>query len=54
MAELYQCSRCNSPFVADDEERIARRGGSCLDCAKLDVLTSMGLPADFLIRYPFI
>ncbi len=54
MAELYQCTRCNSPFVADDGELIVRRGGSCLDCAKVEVLKRLGLPADFLIRYPFI
>lgn len=53
MAELYQCTRCNSPFVADGEERIVRRGGVCLDCAKVDALKSMGLPPGFLTRSPF-
>ncbi len=53
MAELYQCTRCNSPFVADDEELIARRGGLCLNCAKIEVLERMGLPPDFLTRYPY-
>lgn len=54
MVELYQCTRCNSPFVAGDGELIARRGGLCLDCAKIEVLQSMGLPPDFLTRFPFI
>lgn len=54
MVELYQCTRCNSPFVAENEELIARRGGSCPECAKIDVLKSMGLPPDFLTRFPFI
>jgi DNA-directed RNA polymerase subunit RPC12/RpoP len=54
MAGLYQCTRCNSPFVAENEELIARRGGSCLECAKIEVLKRMGLPPDFLTRYPFI
>ncbi len=53
MAELYQCTRCGSPFVAEGEARIARRGGVCTDCAKVDVLKSMGLPPDFLTRFPF-
>jgi DNA-directed RNA polymerase subunit RPC12/RpoP len=53
VAELYQCARCKSPFVAEDEERIARRGGVCMECAKIDVLESMGLPPDFLKRFPF-
>ncbi len=53
MAGLYQCTRCNSPFVADDDELIARRGGWCLDCAKVEVLKRMGLPPDFLTRYPY-
>lgn len=54
MVELYQCTRCNSPFVAENEELITRRGGVCTDCAKVDVLTSMGLSPDFLTRFPFI
>jgi DNA-directed RNA polymerase subunit RPC12/RpoP len=53
MVELYQCTRCSSPFVAERQEIIARRGGVCLDCAKIDVLKSMGLPPDFLTRFPF-
>ncbi len=54
MVQLYQCTRCNSPFVAENEELIARRGGVCSDCAKVDALKRLGLPEDFLLRYPFI
>lgn len=53
MADLFQCTRCNSPFVANDEARVAQRGGSCPECAKVEILKSMGLPADFLSRSPF-
>ncbi len=53
MAELYQCTRCNSPFIAKNEALIARRGGSCPECAKIEILKSMGLPPDFLTRYPY-
>ncbi|MBV8344374.1 MAG: hypothetical protein JO190_05175 [Candidatus Eremiobacteraeota bacterium] len=53
MVELYQCTRCSSPFVAHDEELITRRGGSCLECAKIEVLKSIGLPPDFLTRFPY-
>jgi DNA-directed RNA polymerase subunit RPC12/RpoP len=53
MADLFQCTRCNSPFVAGDEEHVGRRGGTCPECAKVEILKSMGLPADFLNRSPF-
>jgi hypothetical protein len=53
MVELYQCTRCKSPFVGEAKENIARRGGVCIDCAKIDVLKNMGLPPDFLTRSPF-
>jgi hypothetical protein len=54
MADLFQCTLCSSPFVAEDEGLIVRRGGSCPECAKIEILKSMGLPPDFLIRYPFM
>jgi hypothetical protein len=42
MADLFQCTLCNSPFVAEDEELIARRRGSCPECAKIEVLRAWG------------
>ena len=42
-----------SPFVAQDEELVAHRGGSCPDCTRVEILKSMALPPDFLIRHPF-
>jgi hypothetical protein len=50
MADLYQCTRCQQPFVAPDDELIARRSGLCAECTTIDFLRRLGLPADFLTR----
>ena len=50
MVQLYECSACRGPFVANDEALIMRRSGVCLDCAKAQWLQKLGLPADFLTR----
>lgn len=50
MNNLYQCTRCKAPFVAQDQLRIALRDGQCLDCTKEEILKSFGLPPDFLTR----
>ncbi|MBV8529829.1 MAG: hypothetical protein JO104_00810 [Candidatus Eremiobacteraeota bacterium] len=51
MTELYQCTACKDPFVAGDEKAIARRHGRCIECEKIEVLKSFGLPPDFLVRW---
>jgi len=50
MVDLYQCTQCQSPFVATDDGVVAARDGRCLDCAKADLLKQFGLPPDFLSR----
>jgi len=50
MVDLYQCTQCQSPFVAADDRLIEMRSGRCLDCAKADLLAQFGLPPDFLTR----
>jgi hypothetical protein len=44
MADLFQCTICKNPFVAEDEGLIARRDGRCAQCTKAAFLKSMGLP----------
>ena len=50
MTNLYQCTGCEAPFVADDARVIAMRNGRCMDCTKADLLAQFGLPPDFLVR----
>lgn len=50
MVDLYQCTRCERPFLATDDRLVAMRDGRCLDCAKADLLEQSGLPPDFLGR----
>jgi DNA-directed RNA polymerase subunit RPC12/RpoP len=50
MVQLYECSVCRAPFVAQNEALIMQRGGACAECAKLRWLEKFGLPADFLTR----
>lgn len=50
MTELYQCSRCNAPFLASDPLLVAQSNEVCLDCRKLQILKAFGLPVDFLTR----
>lgn len=52
MAELFECPVCKKPFVAQDEELIARRNGFCATCTRREFLKGMGLPADFLDGFP--
>jgi len=52
MTDFFQCPRCRSPFLAEDEGRIANRDGLCATCAKIDVLRRMGLSPDFLSGFP--
>lgn len=50
MPDLYLCTRCKMPFLAEDKWLVARRGGDCANCAKIKILQAFGLPPDFLIR----
>jgi len=52
MADLFECPLCKSGFVAQDKGLIARRNGYCASCTKKEFLKSIGLPPDFLDRYP--
>jgi hypothetical protein len=52
MADLYECPRCKTPFVAEDKGLISRRDGCCASCTKKEFIKSIGLPADFLDRFP--
>lgn len=52
MAELFECTICKTPFVASDEDLIARRNGCCANCTKTEFLKSIGLPPDFLNGFP--
>lgn len=53
MVKLFQCIACNSPFVAENEALVSRRGGSCPECARVEWRKRLGLPGDFLTRIPF-
>ncbi len=50
MAELYLCTQCKIPFIAEDKGLIARRDGRCAECTKVEFLKILGLPTDFLTR----
>lgn len=52
MADLFECTICKTPFVAEDEVLIAQRNGCCESCTKTEFLKSIGLPPDFLNGFP--
>lgn len=52
MADLFECTICKTPFVAEDKGLISRRNGCCADCTKAEFLKSIGLPPDFLNGFP--
>jgi hypothetical protein len=52
MPYLFECAKCKTPFVAEDENLIAQRNGCCANCTKAEFLKSIGLPPDFLKGFP--
>jgi hypothetical protein len=52
MADLFECPLCKTPFVAEDKGLISRRDGYCASCTKKEFIKSIGLPPDFLDRFP--
>ncbi len=50
MPELYTCTVCQRPFMAEDAALIDRRNGYCRDCTKEDFLKSIGLSGVFLTQ----
>ena len=52
MADLFVCSLCDTPFIAEDKGLISRRNGMCATCTRREFLKSIGLSPDFLDSYP--
>jgi len=48
MADLFECTKCKTPFVAEDKALISQRNGCCAECTKAEFLKSIGIAPDFL------
>ncbi|HEY2473710.1 MAG TPA: hypothetical protein VGI19_02815 [Candidatus Cybelea sp.] len=52
MADLFECPRCKTPFVAEDKGLISRRDGNCAECTKAEFLKGIGLSPQMFLRFP--